>query len=120
MRPTLLVGFLAALVAVAISAPAGADGSGKVSVQPDGPKVKFRAPSGTHMNPAFPWKITDSGDSKKKLKSKSDFSFDSGEQPGWAEVAPAAGTLTGGYCDNSGGGCHTFTATCTSSSCTVN
>jgi len=118
MRPTLLVGFAAALVAVVTSAPARADG--KVSTQVSGNQVQLTAPKDTHMNPAFPWKITDSTDPKKKLKSKSDFSFDSGEQPAWAKVALVAGTLTGGYCDNSGGGCHTFTATCTSTGCTVN
>jgi hypothetical protein len=56
-----------------------------------------------------------------KVKQLADFSFSGGSagSPTTATVsgAPAAGTLRGGYCLDTG--CYTFTASCTASSCTI-
>lgn len=124
MRPIVFLG-LAAVVALA-AAPAFADNSGGVTTKAGNKPgdVKFVAPASMHMNKDYPWKIKDADGKAVKANKNGDFTFADGDPPTTANVTPAVGTLTGGYCDNDsnkpGAGCHTFTATCTASGCTLN
>ncbi len=123
MRPIPFLGLATLLTLVALPALAGGSGVTVGSGDNKG-EVRFFAPKGMHMNKDYPWKIKDgSGNTVKHVKN-GDFAFEKSEHPAHATVVPAAGTLTGGYCDNDtnapGAGCHVFHATCTSSTCTVN
>jgi hypothetical protein len=121
MRPTLVLGFLAAFAAaVTIDASVHAD---PTPPQPtfavSGGSITVTAQGNTHVNNQFPWYVKDG--TGTKVKQLTDFAFTGGSAtaPTVAAVkgAPAAGTLRGGYCQDTG--CYTFTASCTASSCTI-
>jgi hypothetical protein len=120
MRPTLLA--ISAVLAIATTvAVAGADNAAKPTFQYDGKgNVTVLPSAGTHINREFPWSIKDAS-GNNTVKAKGAFNFVGGSAPNEADsvtVALAAGTMKGGYCG--GGNCYTFTAICTTSSCTPN
>jgi hypothetical protein len=123
--PFLGLAALATLAAVvAVAAPAFADPTGDLAVS--GTTISVKNAGAFHLNNQFTWSIKDpSGKALKSTKISPDhFKFSGGtaDHPTSVKVDIVPGTLKGGYCDNDPdkGGCHVFTATCTSSSCTVN
>jgi hypothetical protein len=115
---------LAALVTL-VAAPAFADPPSDLVVE--GTTIRVKDPHAFHLNNQFTWSIKDpTGKPLKSTKlSPEHFKFsggDSADHPTHVKVDVVAGTLKGGYCDNDpkSGGCHSFTATCTATSCTVN
>jgi hypothetical protein len=121
MRPTLIVGFTAAVAAAASLGPsAHADPSPpQPQIVTSGGNITVTAQGNTHVNNQFPWYVKDG--SGAKVKQLTDFSFTGGsaDAPKVAAVrgVPATGTLRGAYCQEAG--CFTFTASCTASSCTI-
>jgi hypothetical protein len=123
MRPTLVFGFATALlVGTTLGLPAQADPTPPppvINVTASG--ITVTAQGVSHVNNQFPWYVMDNS-TKTKVKKLPDFSFTGGTSasPTVATVTvapPAAGTLRGGYCQDTG--CFTFTASCTASSCTI-
>jgi hypothetical protein len=117
---------LAALVTL-VASPAFADPTGDLAVSGTGTvTISVKNAGAFHLNNQFTWSIKDaSGKPLKSTKLSPDhFKFSGGtaDHPTTVKVDVVAGTLKGGYCDNdpNSGGCHTFTAACTASSCTVN
>jgi hypothetical protein len=123
MRPTLILGLAAA---VALAATIGA--SAEAQPTPPAPVIAVTASGmtvtaqgSTHVNNQFPWYVMDNS-TKTKVKKLPDFTFTVGTaaSPTTATVSvapPAAGTLRGGYCQDTG--CFTFTASCTATSCSI-
>jgi hypothetical protein len=120
MRPTTILGTAAALLLATFAISAGADSTPPApQIKVSGGTITVTAQGSTHVNSGFPWKFLDS--TGAKAKQLADFAFTGGSStaPVIATVngAPAAGTLRGGYCQDSG--CYTFTASCTAASCTI-
>jgi hypothetical protein len=123
MRPTQILG-IAAAVALAATIGASAEAQSPppppvIAVTASGMSVT--AQGNSHVNNQFPWYVKDNS-SGTKVKKLPDFTFTGGTagSPTIATVSvapPAAGTLRGGYCQDTG--CYTFTASCTASSCTI-
>lgn len=123
MRPTLIL-CLAAAVALAATVGPSAEAQSPppppvIAVTAKG--ITVTAQGGTHVNNQFPWYVKDNS-SGTKVKQLADFAFSGGSagSPTIATVSvapPAAGTLRGGYCQDTG--CFTFTASCTASSCSI-
>lgn len=121
MRPTKILGSAAAaLLFATLAITAGAQSNPPApAIGVSGGTITVTAQGSTHVNSKFPWKFLDNSGAKKKQLS--DFSFTGGASgaPTIASVsgAPTAGTLRGGYCQDTG--CYTFTASCTASACTI-
>jgi hypothetical protein len=121
MRPTVIVGFIAAVATVVtLGASAGADSSPPApQISVAGGTITVTAQGKTHVNSSFPWYFKDG--SGNKVKKLADFSFSGGASgaPVVAKVSgvPANGVLHGGYCLDAG--CYTFDANCTGGSCTM-
>jgi hypothetical protein len=100
MRPTLVLGFLAAVaVGATIDTPARADG--EFDVTAGSGQITVTAHAGWHVNKDYPWKLV-VGDTKL---SKSSFSF--AETTATVTGAPAGtGKLKGAVC--SADTCHPF------------
>jgi hypothetical protein len=121
MRPIVILGLVtAAVAAISLAAPAGADSSPPApQITVTGGSITIAAQGSTHVNPGFPWWYKDG--TGNKVKKVADFAFSGGASgaPVVAKVSgvPAGGTLRGGYCQDSG--CYTFVASCTASACTI-
>ena len=123
MRPTLVLGLVAAITAVVtVDVPASADsGAPAPQISFTGTAITVTAQGPTHVNSGFPWTTCRPG-STTKVKS---FTFSGGtsDSPQAASVSglSSSGTLRGAYCAT--GNCYTFTASCTASgaslACTI-
>jgi hypothetical protein len=124
MRPTLVLGFLAAVAAaVTLDVPASADGSPPApTFAVSAGKIVVSTQGGSHVNNQFPWSFKDASGTKVAAAS---FSLGTGTATSATVTNIPTGpntTLRGAYCstDASGSGsCYTFTAACTASSCAV-
>jgi hypothetical protein len=123
MRPTRILVITAALaIAATIGVSAQADPNPpKPAIVVTAAGITVTAQGTTHVNNQFPWYVMDNS-TQTKLKKLPDFTFSGGAagSPTIATVSvapPAAGTLRGGYCQDTG--CFTFTASCTATSCTI-
>jgi hypothetical protein len=120
MRPTLVLALATALVAGATLA-----GSALAQSTPPQPQISVSggtitvtAQGNTHVNSGFPWYVKDGNGNKVKKLADFNFSGGSAGSPQTATVSGApAGTLRGGYCQDTG--CFTFTASCTTTACTI-
>ncbi|HEY8087653.1 MAG TPA: hypothetical protein VIF09_07410 [Polyangiaceae bacterium] len=120
MRPSLVLGLVAAAVTVVVSASADPSAPAP-QINFTGTAITVTATGATHVNSGFPWYYLPAG-STTKVKS---FTFSGGtsDSPQAASVSglPGSGTLRGAYCAT--GNCYTFTASCTasgaSSACTI-
>lgn len=120
MRPTVILGFIAAVAAATtIDASVLADSSSPPppTFAVTGSQITVNAQGKTHLNSQFPWSFKDATGAKVKSAVFS-FAPDPAPTVTVTGIAPAANTrLRGGYCLDTG--CYTFTASCTASSCTI-
>ncbi|HEY1695934.1 MAG TPA: hypothetical protein VGG39_27390 [Polyangiaceae bacterium] len=128
MRPSIVLGFVAAVAAaVTFDVAASADGSPPApTIAVSSGSITVTANGGAHINPGFPWYFKDG--TGTKVKKVADFSFPGADaaktraDAATVSGVPASGTLRGAYCttDATGNGsCYTFTAACTATACSI-